>query len=149
MSILDINSIRAQFPALAARDGVDAPVFMDSPGGTQIPRTVVDAMVDCLTHANANLGGAFGTSDRAGAIVEECHGAMADFVNAWSPQEIIIGQNMTTLTFHISRSIGRMLAPGDEIIVTRMDHEANVSPWLLMARGHGLQVNFQPRDIRI
>ena len=74
---------------------------------------------------------------------------MADFVNAWSPQEIIIGQNMTTLTFHISRSIGRMLAPGDEIIVTRMDHEANVSPWLLMARGHGLQVNFQPRDIRI
>jgi cysteine desulfurase family protein (TIGR01976 family) len=119
---------------------------MDNPGGTQVPQMVIDAMVDCLIHANANLSGGFSTSERADAIVAGAHGAMADFLNAASPREIIIGQNMTTLTFHISRSLGRLFAKGDEIIVTKMDHDANVSPWLLLARDHGLEVKFLPFD---
>ncbi len=111
-----------------------------------MPQMVIDAMVDCLIHANANLGGVFATSGRADAIVADAHVAMADFVNAPSPREIIIGQNMTTLTFHISRSIGRMFSKGDEIILTRMEHDANVSPWLLLARDLGLEVKFLPFD---
>jgi len=146
MSALNINFIRSQFPALSAANGSAAPVFMDNPGGTQVPQVVIDAMVDCLIHSNANLGGPFATSKRADAIVDAAHVAMADFVNANSPREIIIGQNMTTLTFHISRSIGRQFSKGDEIIITRMEHDANVSPWLLMARDHGLEVKFLPFD---
>jgi len=141
---LDIDFIRSQFPALS-RDGDAVPaVFLDNPGGTQVPKSVVEAMSNCLIYANANLGGPWETSERADAIVEDSHIAMADFVNASSSREIIIGQNMTTLTFHISRSIGETLNEGDEIILTRMDHDANVSPWLLMARDHGLTVKFLP-----
>ncbi len=144
MSGLNIDHIRAQFPALSPGGDATAPVFLDNPGGTQVPQTVIDAMVNCLVHANANLGGAFDTSERSEAIVAQAHVAMADFMNASSPREIIIGQNMTTLTLHISRSIGRLFSEGDEIIVTTMDHDANVSPWLLMARDHGLVVKFLP-----
>lgn len=144
MPNVNIDQIRSYFPALS-RDGDDvAPVFLDNPGGTQVPQSVVDAMSRCLIYANANLGGAFSTSIRADEIVDQAHKAMADFVNADSPREIIIGQNMTTLTFHISRSIGKTFSEGDEIIVTKMDHDGNVTPWVMMARDHGLVVKYLP-----
>lgn len=144
MPNVNIDQIRSYFPALS-RDGDDvAPVFLDNPGGTQVPQSVVDAMSHCLIYANANLGGAFTTSVRADEIVDQAHKAMADFVNAASPREIIIGQNMTTLTFHISRSIGKTFSEGDEIIVTKMDHDGNVTPWVMMARDHGLVVKYLP-----
>ncbi len=143
MSVLDIDLIRSKFPAIAASG--DA-AFLDNPGGTQTPQTVIDAITNCLINTNANLGGAFHTSQAADGIVAEAHVAMADFVNANSEREIIFGQNMTTLTFHISRSIGQLFSEGDEIILTTMEHDANVSPWLLMARDHGLIVKFLPFD---
>lgn len=143
MLAYDIDLIRSQFPAL--NTGNDA-VYLDNPGGTQTPQMVIDAMTDCLINANANLGGTFHTSQRADEIFAQAHVAMADFVNANSEREIIFGQNMTTLTFHISRSIGRLFSEGDEIILTTMEHDANVSPWLLMARDHGLVVKYLPFD---
>ena len=129
MSMLDIDLIRSKFPALCRPE---SGIYLDNPGGTQIPEMVINAMADCLIQANSNLGGTFKTSIRAGKIVEQSHQAMADFVNANSEHEIIFGQNMTTLTFHISRSIGRLFSAGDEIILTTMEHDANISPWLLM-----------------
>lgn len=141
MSALNIEQIRQQFPALT---GDHPSIFLDGPGGTQTPVTVIEAMKDCMINSCANLGGLFETSRRATQIDEDAHVAMADFVNAFSPREIIFGQNMTTLTFQISRSLGRQFAAGDEIIVTAMDHDANISPWLLMARDHGLNVKVLP-----
>ena len=137
----DIDLIRAEFPSVSAPG---APVYLDNPGGTQVPQQVVDAMVDCLINCNANLGGPFATSVRAGEIFDDAHAAMADFVNANDPGELIFGHNMTTLTLHISRSIARTLKPGDEIILTTMDHDANVAPWLLLAEDLGLTVHFLP-----
>lgn len=144
--MFDVKAVRACFPALNPPDGGKAPIFLDNPGGTQVPQRVVDAMRDCLVNANANLGGAFRTSSAAEAVVDRARESMADFVNAVSPSEIVFGQNMTALTFHVSRSLAHRLAPGDEILLTRMDHDANVSPWLLLARDLGLTVKFLPFD---
>jgi len=146
MSAFDIDLIRSQFPAISRANGQTPPVFLDNPGGTQVPNMVIDAITDCLINKNSNLGGPFRTSEDAAEVFDDAHRAMVDFVNANSMREIIIGQNMTTLTFHISRSIGRLFSPGDEIIVTRMDHDANISPWLLMARDHDLTVKYLPFD---
>ena len=101
MSVLDIDTIRSKFPALSLPGNG---IFLDNPGGTQTPQMVIDAITDCLIKSNANLGGAFRTSQAAEDVVAQAHLAMADFVNANSEREIIFGQNMTTLTFHISRS---------------------------------------------
>ena len=139
-----IAQIRSEFPALARRAAGENIIFLDNPGGTQVPRTVVEAIGDCLVNKNANLGGPFSTSLQAEKVVHEAHLAMQDFFNANSPGEIIFGQNMTSLTLHMSRSIGRRLREGDEIILTRMDHDANVSPWLLLARDLGLTVRYLP-----
>jgi cysteine desulfurase family protein (TIGR01976 family) len=144
---LDLTSIRAQFPALSARDDSRPRIYFDNPAGTQVPRSVVDRIDECLLNANANLGGYFATSCLAGEIVDGARQAMADFVNAASADEIIFGQNMTSLTFHLSRSIGRRLEKGDEIIVSRMDHDANVEPWVLLARDRGLTVKWLPFDV--
>jgi cysteine desulfurase family protein (TIGR01976 family) len=146
MQTFDVERLRAEFPALTRHNGAPAPVFFDNPGGTQVPGRVIDAITDCLTNANANLGGAFRTSIAADDIFAEAHLAMADFMNAASPREIIFGQNMTSLTLHISRSIARLLGPGDEILLTRMEHDANVAPWLLVARDSGATVKFLPFD---
>ena len=135
-----IARIRAEFPALAERADGPAPIFLDNPGGTQVPRAVAEAVSQCLLYKNANLGGRFATSRAADGVYDEAHRAMADFFNARSPREVVFGQNMTTLTLHMARSIGRTLAPGDEIIVTDMEHDANATPWLLMARDRGLTV---------
>ncbi|MDZ7644486.1 MAG: cysteine desulfurase-like protein [Woeseiaceae bacterium] len=141
---LNLDVIRNEFPALALESDGGRRIYFDNPGGTQVPQLVIDRMSECLIEANANLGGYFATSQRADAIVEEAHRAMADFLNAASADEIVYGQNMTTLTLHVSRSIGRELEPGDEIILTRMDHDANVSPWLLLADDLGLVVRWLP-----
>jgi cysteine desulfurase family protein (TIGR01976 family) len=143
---LDLEAIRAQFPALSETDDGLARVYFDNPAGTQVPQRVVDAMAHCMLTASANLGGYFRTSEMADEIVTDAQQAMADFLNAPSADEIVFGQNMTSLTFHVSRSIGRHFRPGDEIILSRMDHDANVQPWVLMARDHGLTVRWLPFD---
>lgn len=140
----NLDAIRAEFPALSVSDHGQRRIYFDNPAGTQVPQIVVDRISECLIEANANLGGYFETSQRAGAVVDGAHLAMADMLNAASANEIIFGQNMTTLTLHLSRSIGRQLKPGDEIILSRMDHDANVAPWLLLAEDLGLVVKWMP-----
>ena len=143
---LDIASIRAQFPALAINDGSASRIYFDNPAGTQVPRQVIDRTVDTLTSKNANLGGYFTTTRQAGALVDLAHQACADFYSARSASEIVFGQNMTTLTFHMSRCLGRKFRRGDEIVLSRMDHDANISPWLLLADDLGLVVRWMDFD---
>lgn len=139
---LDLPRIRACFPALTSPD-----VYLDNPGGTQVPHHVIDRMVDYLVTKNANHEGAFATSQASDALVNEARQAAADFVNAARPEEIIFGANMTTLTLHLSRSLARRLQPGDEIVVTRLDHDANISPWLLAAEERGCTVRWLDFDV--
>jgi cysteine desulfurase family protein (TIGR01976 family) len=139
---LDPDRIRAQFPALAS-----GAVFLDSPGGTQVPQRVVDRMTDYLLHSNANHGGAFPTSRQSDAILDQAHQAVAALYNAASPDEIVFGPNMTTLTLAISRSLALQLGPGDEIVVTRLDHDANISPWLLVAEDRGCTIRWWDFDV--
>lgn len=143
---IDIELIRSQFPSLSTKDNGQPRYYFDNPAGTQVPRIVAERISDCLLFKNANLGGHFPTSRLAGQVVDETRAAIADFVNALSPEEIIFGQNMTTITFHVSRSIGRHLQAGDEIILSRMDHDANVEPWKLMARDFDLKIRWLPFD---
>ena len=132
-------NVRDQFPGLLNRP--DA-IFLDGPAGTQVPQRVIDAMVRYLTHTNANHGGVFATSVESDRILDDAHQAMADFLNAPSPQEIIFGNNMTSLAFQLSRSVAKVLKPGDEVMVTRLDHDANVTPWVLAARDAGATVRW-------
>ena len=128
---LDIRWVRSQFPALAETVNGHPAVFLDGPGGTQVPERVIDAISDYLRRDNANTCGAYATSRRTDAMVAGARAAMADFLNC-NADEIVFGPNMTTLTFAMSRAIGRDLGPGDEVLVTRLDHDANVSPWLAL-----------------
>lgn len=138
----DLSLIRAQFPSL------DRPaVFFDNPGGTQIANHSLDRINRYLLECNANHEGAFPTSRQSDAILHEAHAAMADFLNASSPDEIVFGANMTTLTMHISRSLARRLNSGDEIVVTRMDHDANISPWMLVAEDRGCTLTWVDFDV--
>ena len=143
----DPAAIRGQFPSLRREQDGRPVVFLDGPGGTQVPRSVIDAVTGYYLDMNANDGGAFSTSVAATAMGHEAHVAVADLYNAASPDEIKLGANMTTLTFHLSRSIGATLQPGDEVVVTTLDHDANVSPWRLMAADRGLTV--RTVDIRV
>ncbi len=140
MTTFDPQPLREQFPALARREAGNPVVFLDGPGGTQVPQRVIDAVSRYYREMNANDGGAFVTSEASDAVVAEAHAAVADFVGAASPEEIKFGANMTTLTFHVSRAITATFAPGDEIVVTTLDHEANVAPWHAAARDRGLTV---------
>ena len=145
---LDVGSIKKQFPALSRRVGGEPAVFADAPGGTQVPRVVIDAMVRYLETSNANEGGSFVTSHETVEVIEQARGAAADLLGA-SPGEIAFGANMTTLAFALSRALGRNLTPEDEVVVTRLDHDANVSPWVLAARDAGATVrwvDFDPWD---
>ncbi len=128
---LDLTYIRAQFPSLAQTVNGHPAVFLDGPGGTQVPQRVIDAISGYLSRDNANTGGAYATSRNTDAMLAEARAAMADFLNC-AADEIIFGPNMTTLTYAMSRAIGRDLGPGDEILVTRLDHDANVSPWVAL-----------------
>jgi selenocysteine lyase/cysteine desulfurase len=139
-----IEVVRGKFPALSLTDKGRRRIYLDNPAGTQVPQAVADAVSRCLLTTNANLGGFFETTIAAQQVVEDAHMAMADLLGAASPQEIVIGANMTTLTYHMSRTLGRTMKPGDEIILTRMDHEGNVSPWLQLAEDLGLVVRWLP-----
>ena len=123
----DIIKIREQFPSLKTGN-----IYFDNPGGTQVPQTVIDAIAEYYRSANANVHGFFETSARTDETVKRARESMARFLNATSSKEIIFGQNMTTLTFHLARSITRIIKPGDEVIVTRLDHDANIAPWLTL-----------------
>ncbi|BCG73774.1 cysteine desulfurase-like protein [Mesorhizobium sp. 113-1-2] len=141
-----IEVVRGQFPALSLTDKGCRRIYLDNPAGTQVPQAVADAVSRCLLTTNANLGGYFETTIAAQSVVDDAHQAMADFLGAVTSEEIIIGANMTTLTYHMSRTLGRTLKPGDEIILTRMDHEGNVSPWLQLAEDLDLVVRWLPFD---
>src|SRR5512135_1602050 len=130
--MLNLSIIRNQFPSLRR-----PAVFFDNPGGTQIARQSLERLNKYLLECNANHEGVFATSIASDAILEEAHRATADFYNAASPEEIVFGNNMTTLTLSISRSIARDWRKGDEIVVTRLDHDANVTPWVLAAQERG------------
>ncbi|HET7553059.1 MAG TPA: cysteine desulfurase-like protein [Gemmatimonadaceae bacterium] len=134
---IDIAAVRARVPALERElDGIPVAYF-DGPGGTQVPREVVDAMADYLYRHNANTHWLYPSSMETDEIIAGAREALADFLNA-SPSEIAFGQNMTSLTFHISRAIGYGLVPGDEIVVTELDHHANIAPWQTLARERGV-----------
>ena len=136
----DVDALRAEFPALRREQDGRPVAFLDGPGGTQVPQRVIDAVAGYLTDNNANHGGAFATSEASDAIADDAHAAVADLLGAGSPDEIKFGYNMSTLTLHVGRSIGATLDPGDEIVVTTLDHEANVSTWEAMAADRGLTV---------
>jgi cysteine desulfurase family protein (TIGR01976 family) len=152
MPDFDVQAIRRRFPALAEPHGEQPLALFDGPGGTQVPETVIEAVSNYYRESNANSGGAFATSERSEAIAHEAHAAMADFLGAADPESIKFGANMTTLTFHISRSIGATLSPGDEIVVTTLDHSANVDPWRALAADRGLTVrtvDIRPDDVSL
>ncbi len=139
---LDLKAIRQQFPSL------DRPaVFLDNPAGTQIAQHSLDRINKYLLECNANHEGMFETSRKSDEVLHEAHTAMADFLNAKRPEEIIFGNNMTTLTLHISRSLARNFNAGDEIVVTRLDHDGNISPWMLAAEDKGCKLTWVDFDV--
>jgi cysteine desulfurase family protein (TIGR01976 family) len=136
---LDLASVRSQFPSLAQTINGHPATFLDGPGGTQVPQRVIEAISGYLKRNNANTSGAYATSRNTDAMISAARAAMADFLHC-DPDEVVLGPNMTTLTFAISRSIGRELGPGNEIVVTHLDHDANISPWrALEERGVNLR----------
>ena len=140
MATLDIAWVRSQFPALAVQVKGRPAVYFDGPGGTQVPQRVIDAMRDYLMNSSANTHGAFLTSRRSDEIIAEAHTAVADLLGC-DADEVIFGPNMTTLTFSLSRALGREFGPGDELVVTRLDHDGNVAPWWALEE-RGCQVRF-------
>lgn len=139
---LNLDVIRQKFPSLNR-----PAIFFDNPGGTQIAKQSLDRITKYLIENNANHEGAFATSIASDAVLDEAHQAMADFYNATSAKEIVFGNNMTTLTLHLSRSIARDWKEGDEIVLTRLDHDANVTPWVLAAQDKGVKVNWVDFDV--
>jgi cysteine desulfurase family protein (TIGR01976 family) len=139
---LNSTTVREQFPSLRRKD-----VFFDNPGGTQIARPSLERMQRYLLECNANHEGAFRTSQESDAVLHEARVAMADLLNAASPDEIVFGNNMTTITFNLARAMETRLAPGDEIVITRLDHDANISPWLLTAEALGCKVTWVDFDV--
>jgi cysteine desulfurase family protein (TIGR01976 family) len=137
----DLSAARRHFPSLARGDGSLPYVFADAPGGTQVPRSVIDAMADYLGNSNANRGGAFVTSAETDAVIAGARRAGADFLNC-DPGEVVFGPNMTTLAFALSRSLGRTLGPEDEVVVTMLDHDANIAPWVAAADDSGATVRW-------
>ena len=138
-SVVSPEEIRAAFPALERIEAGLRVAYFDGPGGTQVPRSVVEAMADYLFHHNANTHWAFPTSAETDTAIRQARLALADFLNA-SPDEIAFGPNMTTLTFHLARALGRRLVPGDAIIVTELDHHANIDPWRNLERERGVTI---------
>ena len=146
MQPLDLSSYRHYFPSLKQV------IYFDNPGGTQLPLQVIDGMVAYFREANANTMGAFATSRRTDEMIAHARSAMADFLHAASPGEIVFGPNMTTLTFSFSRAIGKTLQVGDEIVVTVLDHDANVAPWLALQEERGVvirTVDVHPENVTL
>jgi cysteine desulfurase family protein (TIGR01976 family) len=144
--VWDANAVRRQFPSLSIADAGRPRIYFDNPAGTQVPQQVIDRTLEALIQKNANLGGYFSSSRGADGLVDEAHRAVADFYNSAGPEEIVFGQNMTTLTLHFSRCLARRFQPGDEIVLSRMDHDANVAPWLLLAEDRGLKLRWMEFD---
>lgn len=136
----DVQAVRSQFPALSLTHDARPRVYFDNPAGTQVPQSVIDRMTATMIERNANMGGKFRTSVEATALVHDAHVAMADFYHAASPDEIVFGANMTTLTFQMMRVLAPRFAEGDELITTSMEHDGNSTPWLRMARERGMVV---------
>jgi cysteine desulfurase family protein (TIGR01976 family) len=136
--VFDVEALRSRFPALAS-----GAAFFDGPGGSQVPQSVIDAVAGYLGESNANLGGAFPTSRVSVEVMDRARAAAADFTGG-EPEGIAFGANMTTLNFQLAHAVARTLSPGDEIVVTALDHDANVSPWLLVAADHDLAVRTAP-----
>jgi cysteine desulfurase family protein (TIGR01976 family) len=136
--VLDLTAVRSRFPALAS-----GAAFFDGPGGSQVPQSVIDAVAGYLRDSNANLGGAFPTSRASDDVMERARAAAADFTGG-EPDGIAFGANMTTLNFQLAHAVARTMKPGDEIVVTALDHDANVSPWLVVAGDHDLVVRTAP-----
>jgi cysteine desulfurase family protein (TIGR01976 family) len=134
---LNLPQIRTQFPALQREV-----VYFDNPGGTQVARQVIERVTEYYTRHNANHGGLFATSIESDFVLEEARQATANFLNASRREEIVFGPNMTSLTFQVSRALGRRLQPGDEIVVTRLDHDANITPWTMLAEDRGCSVRW-------
>lgn len=143
--IAAVDQIRGRFPALARRHGGHDVAYFDGPGGTQVPRDVADSMTDYLLHHNANTHWLYPTSEETDAMIASSRTAMADFLNA-SPDEIAFGANMTTLAFHLARALGREWKPGDEVVITELDHHANVAPWRAIERERGITVRSARMD---
>jgi cysteine desulfurase family protein (TIGR01976 family) len=138
-SIASVEKIRAQFPALERHEGGYPVAYFDGPGGTQVPRSVVEAISDYLYHHNSNTHWGYPTSNETDETIRKGREALADLLNA-KPSEIVFGPNMSTLTFHLSRALGRAYGPGDEIVVTELDHHANIDPWRAVAKERGVTI---------
>ncbi len=146
-SLASVESIRARFPALARKHAGKPVAYFDGPGGTQVPKEVADAIADYLLHHNANTHWNYPTSIETDAALAHARQVFADLFNA-TPREVVFGNNMTTITFHVSRALGRKWSAGDEIVVTALDHQANVSPWRALAMDRGItirEVPFNPK----
>jgi cysteine desulfurase family protein (TIGR01976 family) len=130
--VLDITSIRSRFPALSREQDGQPLLFFDNPAGTQVPRETIDGYAHYLERSNANVGGSFVTSEETDSLVTEARDAMADFLGSPSGEQIAFGPNMTSLTFQVAHALARVLQPGDEIVTTRLEHDANVAPWLYL-----------------
>jgi cysteine desulfurase family protein (TIGR01976 family) len=144
----DVSSVREQFPALQRMVGGQAAAYLDGPGGTQVPESVIDAMAGFMRAGGSNHGGPFATSRETDAVTESSRSAIADLFGA-SPDEIAFGQNMTSLTLSVSRALGATWNPGDNVVVTRLDHDGDVWPWVIAARDAGAEVrwiDFDPED---
>src|SRR5438067_5537495 len=142
-----LNWIRAQFPALGQKVNGESVIYLDGPGGTHVPQRVIDAMADYLARYNANTHGGFPTSRRTDAVIAAARDAMADLLGC-EADEIVFGTNMTTMTFAVSRAFGRELRPGDELLLTRLAHDAIIAPWLTLEE-HGAVirlVDLDPKD---
>ena len=144
--MLDVQAVRRQFPALQESYNGRPGIFFDNPGGTQVHATVIQAMADYLTRRNANVHGAFVTSRRTDEVIAYARQAAADLLGA-AADEVVFGPNMTSLTFDLSHSLAHEFGPEDEIVVTRLDHDANVAPWLLLAEDTGAQVRWADVDL--
>ncbi len=144
-NVASVQEIRSHFPALERVHNGMPVAYFDGPGGTQVPRSVVEAMNDYLYNHNANTHWAFPTSSETDDIISRSREAVADFLNA-SPGEIVFGQNMTTLTFHLARALGRGFEPGDEIVVTELDHHANVDTWRSLEKDRGIVIRVLPMN---
>src|SRR6478609_929645 len=138
-AVASVDAIRNRFPALARKYEGHPVAYFDGPGGTQVPASVVERMTDYLLHHNANTHWHFPTSLETDEALDGSRRALADFLNA-APSEIAFGNNMTTITFHVARALGREWGSGDEIVVTELDHHANVAPWRALARERGVTV---------
>lgn len=142
--MLDADRLRQQFPALERRVGGAPAVFFDGPAGSQVPLCVADAVRDYLLHTNANTHGTFATAHESDAVIDEARCAVADLLGAGDPNEVVFGPNMTSLTLALSRAMALTWLPGDEIVVTQLDHDADVTPWALAARDAGAELRTVP-----